>query len=509
MLLRAGSCVLLWTLFGSFFACSGNTSNPPPTPTAVIPGAPPAPPESAPGLVATVTSTPSKQALATVIPTDVEGLTTSTDSLQGDPYRYFATHPEIETFPLLGATLNAAIAEERAAFEVARGPFDALPQGAAAPSFNASFDFIVASGEVIGVHMLYYEFYGANGIERSATFWFDLASGTALPPSALFRSSGDLATVTQALRAALVAEYGNLLRQDSLAEVLASPDDNLRAIGFSPRGDLIVIFDEYSIGPGSIGRVTGILPAAQVEPYLSDFGRRARTEAVASSEPLQLPRPAAPRPTPMPEASHPSPGGDCSAVVCVALTFDDGPAGPTDALLDVLAKANAPATFFVVGVNARLRPGVLARMLAEGHEIGNHTFDHRDLTTLDAAEISNQWRTTSDIISSATGVRPALFRPPYGATNEVVASTIRAPFILWSVDPRDWADQDSAVVTERVLASARAGDIILLHDIHLTSVDAVPAIIDGLRQRGFTFVTVSTLLGAGLDPGRAHTRQPE
>jgi peptidoglycan/xylan/chitin deacetylase (PgdA/CDA1 family) len=456
---------------------------------------------------ATAPAAPSEPALATAVPTDVEGLETRTDSVQGDPYRYFATHPEIEAFPQLGETLNAAIAKERAAFEAVRGPFEAVPPGATGPSFNASFEFIVASGDVIGVHLLFYEFFGANGIERSATLWFDLRSGVALPPSGLFGGDDGLAAIVEALRAALLAEYGNLLFQDALEELLANPDDNLKAIGFSPQGDLIVIFDEYSIGPGAIGRVTIALPSGQVQPHLSDFGRRAHTETVAPSGPLRLPQPAPPSPTPTTVAPPPSTGAACGAVACVALTFDDGPAGPTVALLDVLAKAGVPATSFVVGVNARLQPAVLARMIAEGHEIGNHSFDHKDLSTLSGEQIREQWRVTSEIISSATGVSPVLFRPPYGVTNELMSSTIKAPFILWSVDPRDWADRDAAAITRRVLESARPGDIILLHDIHVTSVNAVPAIVDGLRQRGFTFVTVSTLLGSGLNPGQTYTRQ--
>jgi peptidoglycan/xylan/chitin deacetylase (PgdA/CDA1 family) len=496
-------------LVGSLVACWNDDARPAPTATAAISQTQPAPPEGSPTPVPTATAPvePAAPTLATVVPTDVQGLDTRTDSVQGDPYRYFATHPEIEAFPLLGETLNAAIAAERAAFEAARGPFDPVPPGAAGPSFNASFDFLVASGDVLGVHLLFYEFFGANGVERSATFWFDLAAGIALPPSGLFGGDDDLAAVAEALRTALLAEYGSLLFQDALADLLADPADNLDAIGFSPEGDLIVIFDEYSIGPGAIGRVTIALPADEIEPHLSDFGRRARAETVAPSGPLRLPQPAPPSPTPSAVAPPPSTVPDCGAVACVALTFDDGPAGPTLTLLDTLAEAHVSATFFVVGVNARLQPAVLARMIAEGHEIGNHSFDHKDLTTLSAEQISEQWRATSEIVRSATGVSPVLFRPPYGASNELVESTAEGPFILWSVDPRDWVDRDAAVVTRRVLESARPGDIILLHDIHVTSVNAVPAIIDGLRQRGFTFVTVSTLLGSDLNPGQIYRRQ--
>src|SRR5690606_14084787 len=150
-------------------------------------------------------------------------------------------------------------------YESARGPFGPLPEGAPEPSFNVSFDFLAASGNVLGVHLLFYEFFGANGVERSATFWFDLTDGTALQATDLFGGDEDVAAITQALREAVLAQYGDLIFTDALDEVLADPDENLLALGFSPEGDLIVIFDEYSIGPGALGRVTIALPSATIE----------------------------------------------------------------------------------------------------------------------------------------------------------------------------------------------------------------------------------------------------
>ncbi len=481
-------------------ACDGGDSATP-SPTATQAEASPTP-------SATTPPEPEPVAFATVVPDDIEGLTLRTDSVQGDPYRYFATHPEIAGFPVLGDTLNTAIADERARFEGERGPFEPVPPGATGPSFNASFDFLVASGDVLGVHLLFYEFYGANGIERSAIYWFDLATGEALPPTALLDGDAGFDAVAEALRTVLQAEYGPQLFPDALDRVLAAPEEFLHAIAFAADGSLVVVFDEYSIGPGALGRVTVALPGSTVEPHLSDFGRRIRDETVAPSGPVRIPTPTStPTPGPTSVATPPASSGvDCGAVACVALTFDDGPSGPTVALLDLLAEADVPATFFVVGVNARLQGALLARMADEGHEIGNHTFDHKDLTTLSPQQAAGQWSATAAIVEAATGTAPALFRPPYGANNEAVRAAIAAPFILWSVDPRDWADRDAAVVAQRVLESTRAGDIVLLHDIHRTSVEAVPAIIEGLQARGFTLVTVSTLLGDPV-PGRVYNRR--
>src|SRR5690606_22645514 len=143
----------------------------------------------------------------------------------------------------------------------------------------------------------------------------------------------------------------------------------------------------------------------------------------------------------------------------------------------------------------------------EGHEIGNHTMDHRDLTKLGPEELAVQVGDASAAIREATGRAPLFVRPPYGAMDDRVAATIDVPLILWSVDPRDWADRDPVLIAQRVASEARRGSIVLLHDIQETTVDAMPAILDDLARRGLTAVTVSELLGDGLVPGRAYRQQ--
>jgi peptidoglycan/xylan/chitin deacetylase (PgdA/CDA1 family) len=197
---------------------------------------------------------------------------------------------------------------------------------------------------------------------------------------------------------------------------------------------------------------------------------------------------------------------DCSVQRCVALTFDDGPVAGTADLLDVLADKGVPATFFVVGSNAQAQPDLLARMVAEGHVVGNHTQDHPDLTKLDAEQVRDQIEQVNDTVAAATGVRPTLLRPPYGATSPTVADVAAAAGmaqVLWNVDPEDWKDRDSAVVQQRVLSSTDDGDIVLSHDIHETTREAYAAIIDGLVANGYTLVTVPQLLGE-LEPGQVY-----
>ena len=196
--------------------------------------------------------------------------------------------------------------------------------------------------------------------------------------------------------------------------------------------------------------------------------------------------------------------GDCPN--CIAITFDDGPGIYTDRLLGYLRNYNAKATFFMIGPNAQRYSGVARRVFENGHQIGNHTWSHPSLTSLSDTQVQNEISSTNNVLQSITGARPQALRPPYGATNSRVqadAAALGMASVLWSVDTRDWADRNSAVVCNRAVSNARSGSIILLHDIHPTSVEAVPCILQNLTSRGFRFVTVSQLLG-GLQAGQIY-----
>ncbi|YCK41070.1 polysaccharide deacetylase family protein [Actinomadura sp. ATCC 39365] len=186
---------------------------------------------------------------------------------------------------------------------------------------------------------------------------------------------------------------------------------------------------------------------------------------------------------------------DCRKVKCVALTFDDGPGPYTGTLLRHLAKYRAHATFFVVGRNVGAHPDVVRRTVEAGHELGNHTWSHPDLTRLSPAAIRSQLARTDRAVKSAAGVVPGLVRPPYGATDRDVRRQAHRPLVLWSVDTLDWRYRDSARVARVSLKRVRPGSVILFHDIHPTTVKAVPRVLKGLSARGYRFVTVSELFG--------------
>lgn len=186
----------------------------------------------------------------------------------------------------------------------------------------------------------------------------------------------------------------------------------------------------------------------------------------------------------------------------VALTFDDGPhAQNTPRLLDILRARNVKATFYVIGKCVDLYPGIVRRTVAEGHEIGNHTYNHPKLSSLSNETVMSEIRRCDDAIMRAAGVRPKTLRPPYGALlqtqRQMVHSTFGYPTIMWSVDPMDWKRPGVSVVTQRIVSGTNNGAIILVHDLHSTSVDAMPATIDALLSKGYRFVTVSQLLAMG------------
>ncbi|MFI6320655.1 polysaccharide deacetylase family protein [Nonomuraea sp. NPDC050556] len=194
---------------------------------------------------------------------------------------------------------------------------------------------------------------------------------------------------------------------------------------------------------------------------------------------------------------------DCATARCVALTFDDGPSRYTTKLLDLLDEAGAKGTFFVVGQNTARYPDVLKRMVAEGHELGSHTQNHANLTRLSAEKAYKEIMGPMPDLEAA-GASVTLMRPPYGATNGTVgraAERAGLAQILWTVDPEDWRVRNSAVVARRVLAHTKRGSIVLVHDIHPTTVAAMPKVIAELKRRGYELVTVSELLGDRIKPG--------
>jgi len=189
----------------------------------------------------------------------------------------------------------------------------------------------------------------------------------------------------------------------------------------------------------------------------------------------------------------------------IALTFDDGPAPTlTPKLLDLLAAHHMKATFFVVGQNAADHPDILKRAVREGHEIANHSWSHPNLGKMSDEAVRKELQKTDDAIVAAIGKRPTLMRPPYGSITARQKHWIHEEFgyriIIWDVDPLDWKRPGPSVVTSRILKETHPGSIVLAHDIHPPTLEAMPSTFDQLDRKGFKSVTVTELLAMAKPP---------
>lgn len=234
---------------------------------------------------------------------------------------------------------------------------------------------------------------------------------------------------------------------------------------------------------------------------------RAQVEDITSKAfPQKAPKQKAPTPAKKKEPRN-SGGVDCAN--CVAITYDDGPGAETNRLLDKLKAKNAHASFMVIAPSAEQHPELLKRMKAEGHTIGNHTKSHRQLNTLPYDQVSQEIDAGNAAIKKATGQRTRWVRPPYGATNATVDQVTRDKGVsqaLWDVDTVDWKDRNSEHVCSSAVQGARAGSIVLMHDIHPTTVDAADCVIDGLRAKGLEPVSLDRLLRTPVPGKRYYAR---
>ena len=236
---------------------------------------------------------------------------------------------------------------------------------------------------------------------------------------------------------------------------------------------------------------------------------RAQVEDISSKAlPHKAPKQKAPTPAQEKKTKPRNSGGvDCAN--CVAITYDDGPGAETNRLLDKLKAKNAHASFMVIAPSAEQHPELLKRMKAEGHTIGNHTKSHRQLNTLSYEQVSQEIDAGNAAISKATGQGTRWVRPPYGATNATVDQATRDKGVsqaLWDVDTVDWKDHNSDHVCSSAVQGAHAGSIVLMHDIHPTTVDAADCVIDGLRAKGLEPVSLDRLLRTPVPGKRYYAR---
>ena len=332
------------------------------------------------------------------------------------------------------------------------------------------------------------DIHGAHPVSLTHFWTFDKKSGEVISLSDLTEQS------EKAAEEIVVAARNNInetIKQRQQAELDLSEtitQETLSNFVITDGGNSLAWpIGQASLLPSAYGEMTIKVPIAAVAKYLQNPTARKLAN---------VPKPPEPKPAPKPAPAAPPAANSGGKVI--ALTFDDGPGPYTAQLLDILDQHGAKATFFLIGSKVSSQANVVRSIQARGHQLGNHSWSHPELPKLPVNQIAGEIDRTNDAIKQATGITPAILRPPYGAVNGAVLEQLRLrgmSSILWSVDTRDWADRNSDIVCSRAVAGARPGAIILMHDIHQTSVGAVPCILSALKQQGYSFVTVQGLLG--------------
>jgi len=414
----------------------------------------------------------------------------------GTPYRPAANAPAIP--PEQRGCIPGS--STRPAADLVADPAFTPPSPNGAPTLTVSCEIVAAAGSVVVEALRVTTASGGQVTADQTTVYYAETSGAFVTTSDTLISDDGLRALLPQIVQSLKVRAGAL--QPAMTESIDDfPIEQLRGLfahfAFAADGALVLhLPDDFSTP--ELDRLAGAatarpnpffvtVPAAAATGYLSEQGRQVQA-VLASGAPVMLP--AAPW--------RGQENVDCTLFACVAVTFDDGPGEFTDQVLDDLDARRAAATFFVQGYRVVQNTGTMARMSAEGHEIGNHTWNHPDLTKLTDEQIKDQLDRTNSAVKAATGSRPTTFRPPYGAVDQRVLAQTSLPAILWTIDTNDWQLPDDATLLSRAVDGANPGSIVLLHDVHENTARMTPAILDGLLGRGFTLVTVQQLLGGSL-----------
>ncbi|GHH09681.1 polysaccharide deacetylase family protein [Streptomyces lanatus] len=436
-------------------------------------------------------SSPSPSPVRTIDPSKIKGLEIVSDSSEHGSCPFATSYPDVPGAEAMTAAMKKDV--ERRLADFRSTTCDGDPGDSRGVEFNISHQFLVASGDVLGVRLTTKDGGAGSGLSDS-TYWYDGKAGAYRTALGLI-AEGSLNAFIDALKDQLKGREGvdPAYLDDTLADP-ASRTATLDDMAFTGDGGLRVSFDRGVVGAPAAGTYRVTVSKETVTPWLSAFGGRAQRQTVEPGGSLDLGAAHVPTPAVPTHTASGDDDTDCKQVKCIALTFDDGPAAPeTATLLTYLAQYKARATFFTTGQNVAAHPELVRAEAKAGHEVGNHSWNHPDLTKLTPEQIASQLGRTNAAIKSATGKEPTLFRPPYGAINSTVRSATGLSPVLWDVDTEDWKYRDAAKVARTVIAKAGRNDVVLLHDIHPTSVAAVPEILRTLTAGGYRFVTVSHL----------------
>ena len=367
---------------------------------------------------------------------------------------------------------------------------------------NIQTEVLEVTDDLVSILLNVYEFTGgANGENTIEPFIVNLKEGTLVQINDLFNFK-QLKDKNH-----LYKLVDSELRKDN--EIYKHIDHELLKTALHKNKDLTwsinssnfsLHFQEYEVGPGSIGALTVDIPVEKFDKYIDKQlaeELNVKEKVLAAKEKENLRKKDIIEKKIQEERKKNLKDLDPNKKY-VAITFDDGPSSDiTPRILDYLDQYNAVATFYMLGKQAKANPEIAKNVADRGHEIASHSVTHVDLSAVSANRVKKEYEDAISMIKQATGVSPNTFRPPYGAINQNVltsAKEFNQPIILWSVDSLDWKHRSKDGIYSRVMNNMHSGAIVLLHDIHPTTADSLPSILSTLTNQGYEFVTVTELL---------------
>lgn len=331
---------------------------------------------------------------------------------------------------------------------------------------------------------------GANSQQKAKIYLVDIKKGEFISPKKILKNTKQNREQLYTLMSEKFkesAEYRPLLFDEDLKEWALNEENNFSNLYLTDQS-VVFKFNKYEVTAGAAGMPEISIPLEQMRDLLTDewndklLNNQVKTDDKKESTDNQITKEKKPDENTSTDGKR------------VALTFDDGPHQKnTLKILDLLDQYDAKATFFMLGNRVNFYPEIVKKVADDGHELGNHTWNHKDLSTLSKEEGIQEVEKTNEIIKSATGRESTVFRPPYGAVNEQVQNSISSPAVFWTIDTLDWKSRNPDDIFKIVKDNVKDGSIILMHDIHESTVQAVEPILKYLKAEGYECVPVSEL----------------
>ncbi|MFJ7978152.1 polysaccharide deacetylase family protein [Peribacillus sp. NPDC096379] len=395
---------------------------------------------------------------------------------------YSVNYPTLQ-IKEIDQTLKAYVNEEIANYQQAIAQ-KKIPKETST-ELTITYDITHYSEQTITILFNEYQFTGGKLGEPSIqTFTFDLPSQRLISLQDIFYENSDY------LNSLSMIAFTELKKSKKLAEsetLKAKTEPKLENFSqFSILGDTIVLYFQPFLGSNGYSKTQSIaIKKAVFDSILKDSYKNTKTNKnkIEEAPPIHI------------VTELPKPSGIDPTKKVIALTFDDGPSKePTTLILDALKDSDSHATFFVLGSRVQYYPEIIQRMLEEGNEVGNHSWDHPQLTRLTEEQVKHQVWDTQAIIKKVSGYEPIHIRPPYGAINDSVHQCLGEMGVsLWNIDPEDWKLRNKDQIVQSVLSKVADGKIILMHDIYATSAEAAVEIIKQLKAQDYQLVTISEL----------------